>query len=112
MKNKDVYDILKSLDEEPEQNSHEGFNRSIYKLIFNDIQIIFKRIFIMKRKKKKKKMLIYIKQRGKKRQKMILITMKTIGKMIKMIHLIIKPNLIKIRKRKKNQQKNMINLQI
>ena len=37
MKNKDVYDILKSLDEEPEQNSHEGFNRSIYKLIFNDI---------------------------------------------------------------------------
>ena len=37
MKNKDVYDILKSLDEEPDQNSHEGFNRSIYKLIFNDI---------------------------------------------------------------------------
>ena len=28
MKNKDVYDILKSLDEEPEQDSHEGFNRS------------------------------------------------------------------------------------
>ena len=37
MKNKDVYDILKSLDEEPEKNSHEGFNRSIYKLIFNDV---------------------------------------------------------------------------
>jgi hypothetical protein len=28
MKNKDVYDILKSLDDEPEQDSHEGFNRS------------------------------------------------------------------------------------
>ncbi len=28
MKNKDVYDILKSLDEEPNQNSNEGFNRS------------------------------------------------------------------------------------
>ena len=27
MNNKDVYDILKSLDDEPEQNSHEGFNR-------------------------------------------------------------------------------------
>ena len=29
MKNKDVYDILKSLDDESEHNSHEGFNRSI-----------------------------------------------------------------------------------
>ena len=29
MKNKDVYDILKSLDDEPDNNSHEGFNRSI-----------------------------------------------------------------------------------
>ena len=28
MKNKDVYDILKSLDEEQNQNSNEGFNRS------------------------------------------------------------------------------------
>jgi len=28
MSNKDVYDILKSLDEEPEHNSEEGFNRS------------------------------------------------------------------------------------
>ena len=28
MKNKDVYDILKSLDEEKNQNSNEGFNRS------------------------------------------------------------------------------------
>ena len=28
MKNKDVYDILKSLEDEPEHNSHEGFNRS------------------------------------------------------------------------------------
>ena len=28
MTNKDVYDILKSLDDEPEHNSHEGFNRS------------------------------------------------------------------------------------
>ena len=112
MKNKDVYDILKSLDEEPEQNSHEGFNRSIYKLIFNDIQIISKKIFIMKRKKKKRKKLIYIKQTEKKRQKKILITMKMIGKMIKMIHLIIKPNLIKIKIRKMNKQKNMTNLQI
>ena len=25
---KDVYDILKSLDDEPEHDSHEGFNRS------------------------------------------------------------------------------------
>jgi hypothetical protein len=32
MTNKDVYDILKSLEEEPEHNSHEGFNRSNYKL--------------------------------------------------------------------------------
>ena len=31
MKNKDVYDILKSLEEEPGQNSHEGFNRSTNK---------------------------------------------------------------------------------
>ena len=30
MKNKDVYDILKSLEDEPEHNSHEGFNRSKY----------------------------------------------------------------------------------
>ena len=29
MRNQDVYDILKSLDDEPEHNSHEGFNRSI-----------------------------------------------------------------------------------
>ena len=29
MKNKDVYDILKSLDDEPGHNAHEGFNRSI-----------------------------------------------------------------------------------
>ena len=28
MTQKDVYDILKSLDDEPEHNSHEGFNRS------------------------------------------------------------------------------------
>ena len=28
MSNKDVYDILKSLDDEPDHNSHEGFNRS------------------------------------------------------------------------------------
>ena len=28
MKNKDVYDILKSLEDEPDHNSHEGFNRS------------------------------------------------------------------------------------
>ena len=28
MTNKDDYDILKSLDDEPEHNSHEGFNRS------------------------------------------------------------------------------------
>ena len=28
MTQKDVYDILKSLDDEPESNSHEGFNRS------------------------------------------------------------------------------------
>ena len=33
MKNKDVYDILKSLDDEPEFNSHEGFNRSTYIII-------------------------------------------------------------------------------
>ena len=32
MKNKDVYDILKTLDEEPEHNTHEGFNRSNYLL--------------------------------------------------------------------------------
>ena len=29
MKNKNTYDILKSLDDEPDHNSHEGFNRSI-----------------------------------------------------------------------------------
>ena len=29
MTNQDVYDILKSLDDEPDHNSHEGFNRSI-----------------------------------------------------------------------------------
>ena len=28
MNNQDVYDILKSLEDEPEHNSHEGFNRS------------------------------------------------------------------------------------
>jgi hypothetical protein len=40
MKNKDVYDILKSLDEEPEHNSHEGFNRSNYLLNLTFIYII------------------------------------------------------------------------
>ena len=37
MKNQDIDDILKSLDDEPEQNSHEGFNRSNYNInnIFN-----------------------------------------------------------------------------
>ena len=39
MKNKDVYDILKSLDE-PEHNSHEGFNRSNYLLRLTFIYII------------------------------------------------------------------------
>ena len=29
MTNQDAYDILKSLDDEPDHNSHEGFNRSI-----------------------------------------------------------------------------------
>ena len=28
MKNNDIDDILKSLDDEPNYNSHEGFNRS------------------------------------------------------------------------------------
>ena len=115
MTNKDVYDILKSLEEEPEHNSHEGFNRSNYKLsltfIYN-IQIILKRIFTMKRKKKKKKKLIYIKLIDKKRQKMILIMKTMIGKMIKMTFLIISQNLIQIQKRKKKKKKNLISLQI
>ena len=34
MKNQDIDDILKSLDDEPEQNSHEGFNRSNYIIIY------------------------------------------------------------------------------
>ena len=113
MTNKDVYDILKSLEEEPEHDSHEGFNRSNYKLsltfIYN-IQIILKRIFIMKRKKKKKKKQIYIKLIDKKRQKMILIMKTMIG--IKMIFLIISLNLIQTQKRKKKKKKNLISLQI
>ena len=41
MKNEDVYDILKSLDDEPEQNSHEGFNRSKFIIIKNTYIYLF-----------------------------------------------------------------------
>ena len=115
MRNQDVYDILKSLDDEQEQNSHEGFNRSKFIIIKNAYiylffpQIISKMNIVMKIKIKKRIIIsmIYIKQREKKKQRMILMMT---GKMIKMIFLIIIQDLMQIKK--KMIQINILSQQI